>query len=196
MSYWYSLFNHIGLPSLLFAICTCISNGNTSADNLAEGFTFDVDEISLSNGYYHTCVLERRVGIDFGGALNCWGDNTRNQISSPPGIYKQVTSGHLFSCAITHDSSNVVCWGDGLSGMMEPPKGYFTQVSAGESHACAIHRNKSIKCWGRNDFGESSPPLGQFAQVRCVAMYSSQTSTTQSCILLLVIFQNTFHLER
>jgi hypothetical protein len=173
------------------AICTCSSNGNTSADNLVDGFALDIDEISLSNGYFHTCVLERRVGIDFGGALKCWGDNSRQQISSPPGIYKQVTSGHLFSCAITHDSSNIVCWGGDFTSsavVEEPPKGYFTQVSAGESHACAIHRNKSIKCWGRNDFGESTPPLGQFVQVRscqehvCNVVKNTSTRGRHSCV--------------
>ena len=152
----------IGLPLLTASLSIISSYGNTSVDNLAENFALDIDEISLSNGYFHTCILERRVGIDFGGALRCWGDNSRDQSSFPPGIYKQVTSGHLFSCALTHDSSNIVCWGELHE---KPPKGYFTQISAGESHACAIHRNKSIKCWGRNDFGESIPPHGHFVQV-------------------------------
>lgn len=112
---------------------------------------------SLSAGYYHTCAIEHRQGVDTGGGLRCWGQNTHGQIFPPPGVFKQVSSGHFFSCAISIDNK-VKCWGS----IQEIPDMYknerFKSVSSGKAHACGLTPSGKVHCWGRNTFGEASPP--------------------------------------
>jgi hypothetical protein len=122
---------------------------------------YDIDDKFVSAGYFHTCALENRPGVEIGGGIKCWGDNRKGQTSSPPGIHKQISCGKFFSCAITADNK-ISCWGDMKD---ELPDGKFTQVSAGQSHACALEKNGRIQCWGRNDYGESDPPPHHFTQV-------------------------------
>lgn len=146
-----------------FLLCTHenIAHGESVHADLSNEFYLDVDEVMMSTGYFHTCAIERRAGVDIGGPLRCWGQNDRGQASPPPGIFVQVSSGHLFSCAVGLDEK-VQCWGENT----EVPKGYFTQVSTGQSHVCGLLKNRSLRCWGRNDYGESDPtPTGPFVQV-------------------------------
>jgi len=119
--------------------------------------------LSISPGYYHTCALERRQGVEVGGALRCWGQDSQGQSSPPPGIFKQVSSGDLFSCAIGIDSK-VKCWGK-IRGT--PDHRGFTQVSSGKAHACGLTANGKIECWGKNDHGESKAPDHLYSQVNC-----------------------------
>ena len=119
------------------------------------------DDQFLSSGYFHTCALENRPGVEIGGGIKCWGDNRKGQTSSPPGIHRQISSGNFFSCAISIEEE-ISCWGE-MEG--EVPEGRFKQVSVGRSHACALDKNGRVKCWGRNDFGESQAPPHHFAQV-------------------------------
>ena len=129
--------------------------------------TVDADIYSLSAGHYHTCAIEYRQGVDIGGGLRCWGQNTYGQARPPPGVFRQVSSGHSFSCAISLDSK-VKCWGD-IRGT--PPlesssseqrkknnNNHFKSVSSGKSHACGLTMNGNIQCWGRNMFGEATSP--------------------------------------
>jgi len=95
---------------------------------LPDGFYSDVDEISLSAGHYHTCAIEARQGVEFGGSLKCWGYNSHGQSDPPPGIFVQVSSGHMHTCAVSIDET-VQCWG--VVSTANVPKGLFTQVSSG-----------------------------------------------------------------
>lgn len=122
----------------------------------------DNDEKFISTGFFHTCALANRPGVEIGGGIKCWGDNRKSQTSSPPGIYKQISCGKFFSCAITAQD-RISCWGE-MEGQV--PDGRFTQVSVGQSHACALETNGKMQCWGRNDYGESDPPHRHFTQVR------------------------------
>jgi len=136
-----------------------LSNLDPSEINLHEGFHLDIDEVAVSAGHFHTCAIEYRPGIDFGGPLRCWGTNTKNQASPPPGVFVQISCGHMHSCAVAINET-VSCWGE-----LHSPQGFFTQVSSGENHACGILKDGTLSCWGRDDFGQSSPPNGTFVQV-------------------------------
>jgi alpha-tubulin suppressor-like RCC1 family protein len=129
--------------------------------NLPSGFYNDLDDVSVSSGYYHTCAIEHRPGIPFGGPLKCWGSNDFGQLNHPSGSFVQVSCGHLFSCAVSLDET-IKCWGDPAPA---PPNGLFTQVSTGEFHACGIMKDGSLKCWGSNNHGEGNAPSGDFVQV-------------------------------
>jgi len=131
---------------------------------LPDGFHSDVDEISLSAGHYHTCAIEARAGVEFGGTVKCWGYNSHGQSSPPSGIFVQISSGHMHTCGILLDET-VSCWGSIMQS--EVPRGLFTQVSSGEHHACGVLKDGSLSCWGRNDYGEGKPPAGTFVQVSC-----------------------------
>ena len=152
----------IFIVSALFLALPVAAESETVESVQPEGFYLDVDEVSISTGHFHTCALELRPGVDFGGPVKCWGYNDRGQASPPSGILIQVSCGLRHTCGITSDET-VSCWGDFTS----PPDGLYTQVSSGESHACALSKDGTLKCWGRNDFGESSPPEGHFVQVTC-----------------------------
>lgn len=120
---------------------------------------------SISSGYYHTCALEQRQGVEIRGALRCWGQDNHGQASPPPGIFKQVSSGALVSCAIGLDSK-AKCWG----AISEPQSNLgFSQISAGKSHACGIRTNGHIECWGAIDNGktDATKEKHQYTQVSC-----------------------------
>ncbi len=121
----------------------------------------DIDDNLLSSGHFHTCVLESRPGVEIGGGIKCWGDNRKGQTNAPPGIFKQISCGKFFSCAISFEE-RVSCWGE-MRGVL--PEGRFVQVSVGQQHACALQKDGRVRCWGRNDFGETSPPPHYYAQV-------------------------------
>lgn len=122
---------------------------------------FQKEDTSLSAGQFHTCAIEARVGITYGGPIKCFGYNGMGQASPPPGMFIQVSSGHSHTCAIRTDQ-RIACWG----AISNPPNQYFNQISSGELHTCGVVRNGEVFCWGHNDFGESSPPGGTFQQVR------------------------------
>eukprot|EP00957_Ditylum_brightwellii_P144103 10979628-Ditylum_brightwellii.AAC.1 len=91
---------------------------------LRDDFYLDIDEISVSAGHFHTCAIEYRSSIDFGGPAKCWGRNDRGQTSSPAGaMFAQVSCGHLHTCALGVNET-LSCWGAGIS---KPPEGLYTQ---------------------------------------------------------------------
>lgn len=59
-------------------------------EDLPEGFHKDVDSITIAAGGHHTCALEYRPGVDFGGPVRCWGRNDWGQSSPPEDIFVQV----------------------------------------------------------------------------------------------------------
>ena len=144
----------------LLMCCTLLCRSEDTLEKFPEGHTPLSDELTLSSGYFHTCVVERRPGVDFGGPLKCWGQDERGQASPPHGMFTQVSGGQFFSCAVGVND-DIACWGN----ITEPPKGVFDRVSSGQSHACGLLNNGTIQCWGRNDFGESDSPNFSFVQV-------------------------------
>ena len=100
----------------------------------------DIDDKFISSGYFHTCALESRPGVEIGGGIKCWGDNRRGQTNAPPGIFKQISCGKFFSCAISFEE-RVSCWGEIGD---ESPEGRFVQVSVGQNHACAVQKGGQV----------------------------------------------------
>lgn len=62
-------------------------------ENLPEGFHNDVDSITVAVGGHHTCALEYRPGVDFGGPVRCWGRNDWGQSAPSDAIFVQVRHG-------------------------------------------------------------------------------------------------------
>lgn len=58
--------------------------------DLPEGFHDDVDSITVAVGGHHTCALEYRPGVDFGGPVRCWGRDDWGQSSPSDEIFVQV----------------------------------------------------------------------------------------------------------
>lgn len=58
--------------------------------DLPEGFHDDVDSITVAVGGHHTCALEYRPGVDFGGPVRCWGRNDWGQSTPSDDIFVQV----------------------------------------------------------------------------------------------------------
>ena len=59
-------------------------------EDLPEGFHDDVDSITLAVGGHHTCALEYRPGVDFGGPVRCWGRDDWGQSTPSDDIFVQV----------------------------------------------------------------------------------------------------------
>ena len=66
-------------------------------EDLPEGFHNDVDSVTVAAGGHHTCALEFRPGVDFGGPVRCWGRNDWGQSSPPGDIFVQVIDGAIFT---------------------------------------------------------------------------------------------------
>ena len=84
---------------------------------LSEGFHSDIDDLSVSAGFQHTCGVHAGTASggasgdgEFGGTLTCWGFNQKGQAAPPPGTFIQVSCGSFHSCALSIDES-VQCWG-------------------------------------------------------------------------------------
>ena len=134
------------------------AGGPLAADEAAISSPFQPE--TLSAGYYHTCAIRSD------GTLNCWGDNSYDQIALPAGTFTQVGAGDFHTCAIKTDGT-LACWGDNSYGETTPPPGAgtFTQVSARYSGTCGIKTDGTLACWGYNSRGQLTPPSGTFIQV-------------------------------
>jgi len=131
------------------------------------------DEHVASAGHFHTCALSSRPGLTKAGTVRCFGHNGHGQISeAPPGIFRQITSGHAHSCAVGVNGA-VSCWGN-----ISPPPEHksFVQVSSGGDHVCGVQSmGGNVLCWGSNHHGESDPPpagAAPFVQVSSGQSYS------------------------
>ena len=129
---------------------------------LTEGFHADIDDISISAGFQHSCGIQSS-GQEFGGTITCWGFNQKGQAAPPPGTFIQVSCGYFHSCGLTIDEE-VKCWG--APGIGRGVEGQFLQVSAGGFHTCAVKKNGQLQCWGKDYDGQvSAVPEGTFVQV-------------------------------
>lgn len=126
---------------------------------------------TLAMGSAHTC------GIDTGGALWCWGNNSPGQlgIGSPPvqvAVPTLVKSGTRFTavaggsdhtCAVDSDGL-VWCWGANHQGQLGQGTTQqrttpvriasnltFTQIAAGDRFTCAVATSGDVWCWGLNN---------------------------------------------
>lgn len=61
-------------------------------EDLPEGFHNDIDSITVAVGGRHTCALEYRPGVDFGGPVRCWGRDDYGQSSPSDEIFVQVSA--------------------------------------------------------------------------------------------------------
>ncbi len=127
------------------------------------------DFVDVSSGNRHTC------GLGTNGVVECWGDNTDGQATTPSGIFTAVSAGGLHSCAIREDNGTVECWGNNGDGQTNAPPvtrvvranigDYFIAVSAGEVHSCGIRYSGTVECWGSNDEGQSNAPEGIYTKI-------------------------------
>ena len=140
---------------------------DTPKRRLTEGFHSDIDDLSISAGFQHTCgitIPEAASSDTFGGDLMCWGFNQKGQAKPPAGTYIQVSCGMFHSCALGIDE-RVKCWG--ASGIGMNPEGEFLQVSCGNFHTCGILKDGHLKCWGKNYENQvhGAPITNDFVQV-------------------------------
>ena len=86
-----------------------LAKGDNGFPSLPTGFHHDLDDVSVSAGYFHTCAIEARPGQDFGGTLKCWGDDAHGQASPPEGTFVQVSAGFYHTCAVGIDEQVSAC---------------------------------------------------------------------------------------
>jgi len=129
----------------------------------------------VATGKAHSCAAK-------GGAVSCWGDNTKGALGvSDTAVQNvvqarnkslskvvQLVAGGQHSC-IRDEAGAISCWGDnargqlGVTGAQEPGKwrqvaiSGAKQISAGDAHSCAIDDESHVRCWGDDTHGQ----LGQ-----------------------------------
>ncbi|CAM9790923.1 unnamed protein product [Discosporangium mesarthrocarpum] len=130
--------------------------------DLPVGFHSDIDSITIALGAHHTCALEYRPGVDFGGPVRCWGRDDWGQASPSDEIFVQVSAGDRHTCGIKIDQT-VACWGH----MWFAPEGIFQQLSVGGHHTCVLGLEGRAYCWGDDVAGctSSTPRDLTFVQV-------------------------------
>lgn len=98
--------------------------------------------ISVENDFI--CVIEEKLGEEFGGKIGCYGSHDESGRLDPPtdGLFVQVVTGQYYGCGINLDQT-VTCWGRMLS-----PLGLFTQLTGEDFFACGVHVDATIACWG------------------------------------------------
>lgn len=156
-----------------FESVRCWTWGAEGPDGVAPVEGLGGGGVSVSVGGAHTCAAFE------GGALFCWGDNSKgqlgldpNQVRSAPapvrvtgvGGVTGVAAGGEHTCVIA--SGQVQCFGanefgqlgrGGTTSHLPLPVfslGEATDLAAGLDHACAIDADGALHCWGRNDSGQ------------------------------------------
>jgi hypothetical protein len=94
-------------------------------------------------------------GIQSGGSIVCWGDDTWGQADPPQGAFTDIAAGRMTLCAIAA-GGELECWGRGLYGAADPPDGRYRALAIGGDTGCAISvEDDRVACWGA-DLGD--PP--------------------------------------
>ncbi len=105
----------------------------------------------MSVGTSHTC------GIKSDGTVECWGNNSSNQLNAPGSRFVQISAKFNYTCGIKEADKSIVCWGEKVDAS-SPPAGSFIQVAAGMSHACAVNTEGKVVCWGDSANERTVPP--------------------------------------
>ena len=97
--------------------------------------------------------------MDRTGHLDCWGDDSQEQVSDiPRNLFAvQLSVGFGHSCALMQDGT-LSCWGLNEHGQTAAPTGSFLQVDAGGHHSCAVNAASIVECWGKNASGQLNAP--------------------------------------
>ena len=98
------------------------------------------DQIAISAGYVHNCVL-------LSGEVKCWGDNEHGQTGVPAlSNPRTLSAGGHHTCAL--DDEGVKCWGNNWHGQLNVPSLRNPRaISSGGAGNCAID-DEGVKCWG------------------------------------------------
>ena len=151
--------------------CPLVANANqldTDGDGQGDACDTDddndgiLDQIVISAGYSHTCVVENN-------GVRCWGMNSNGQTTVPALVNPfAVSTGHAHSCAI--DETGVHCWGAGTTNTglnfefgqsIVPELENPVAVSVGIYHTCALD-DTGVHCWGAGTTNTGlSPEYGQ-----------------------------------
>lgn len=144
------------------------------------------DWLMVSPGQGHTC------GIRTGGALYCWGRNSRAELGQgeaapaqirspallqPDSGWQDVQAGQNTTCALRANA--VSCWGLSNGGSIPereenavvalplriavPLSEPVVEVAVNTFHGCARAQSGAVVCWGRNEEGQLG--LGDYGTV-------------------------------
>ena len=105
----------------------------------------------MEAGIAHQC------GLKADGSIECWGDNTDNQLANAPAsteTFRAFSVGWNHACAI-RDDGTLKCWGNAGNGKTTPPSGTYVQVAAGNTFTCAIRSDGVRVCWGDDSHGQA-----------------------------------------
>jgi alpha-tubulin suppressor-like RCC1 family protein len=150
------------------------ATADAGSDASDAAYAFDGDAAvlghQLGTGGAHSCAIRA------GGAVRCWGSNSKGQLgngasdggsATPVDVVGltdavELAAGGEFTCA-RRVGGGVRCWGDGRELGVGPDAGAYSsvpvdvtglvdavQLAAGSYHACALRANRHVVCWGSN----------------------------------------------
>ncbi len=109
-------------------------------EDLPEGFHDDVDSITLAVGGHHTCALEYRPGVDFGGPVRCWGRDDWGQSTPSDDIFVQVRR-LLRSLCLREESTSLL-----LSKLLLHTMYYRVHTKYTARTAARFYRSRKLAC--------------------------------------------------
>ena len=78
--------------------------------------------------------------------VDCWGDNSANQLSIPNSPFVQIEAGTEHVCGLIFDGT-VECWGSADFWTSTPPTQRSIEVTSGDEFSCALLETGDIECW-------------------------------------------------
>ena len=154
------LYRYVDRPSVEFA-----PTRNDCSPTPASDLLDSANWIVVTAGRKHTC------GLQAGGTIVCWGNNTWGQTNAPQGEFKAVSAGIFHTCGLQAGGA-IVCWGNNPLGQTNAPQGEFKAVSAAWDHTCGLQAGGAIVCWGSNTWGQTNAPEGEFKAVSAGAHHT------------------------
>ena len=150
-----------GTGYTLAASATGLIDATSIAFNINAPLIFTAIAAGGSGSGSHTC------GVTTGGAIYCWGSNSRGQLGDNSGTDQHAPA------------------------LVQAPAGVtFQAISAGGQHTCAVTTTGDAYCWGRNEFGRLGDGTGadrtapvRVAAPRGVTFASVSTGAAHSCAL-------------
>lgn len=101
-----------------------------------------------------SCGKRHMLGLERGGRIVAWGDNSSGQcdVPEPNTNFVEIAGGGDFSLGLKSDG-RIIAWGSNYGGQcnVPEPNTNFVKIACGTAHALGIRADSSAILWGMNN---------------------------------------------